>query len=80
MQNNAITLQAMSTLAYNLGNALIKRIPKGDMCNHTAFEVSPRPHALSPVNDLVRDNKIAWLDCLLETANSGEGDDAPNTD
>lgn len=80
MENNTISLQAVPTLAHNLGNALIEGVSKGDMSNHTALKVCPRPNALSTVDDLVRDNEVARLDRLLKTANSGEGNDAPNTD
>lgn len=80
MENNAITFQAVSTLTHNLGNTLIEGVTKGDMSNYTAFKVCPRPHTLGTVNDLVRDNKVPRLDGLLKTADSGEGNDTPNTD
>lgn len=70
MQNNTITLQAMATLSYNLGNALVKGVTEGDMSNDTALEVGPWSYTLGTVDDLIRDHEIAWLDCLLKTANS----------
>lgn len=80
MENHTVTLQAVSTLTHNFSNALIKGVTKGNMSNYTALKVCPRPNALGTVDDLVRDNEVAWLDRLLETANRGEGNDAPNTD
>lgn len=80
VQNDPVTLQAMSTLAHHLGDALVKGVGKGDVGNHAALEVRPWPHALGTVNDLVWNDEVAWLDCLLETADSREGDDAPHAD
>lgn len=70
----------MSTLAHHLGDALVKGVGKGDVANHAALEVSPWPHALGTVNDLVGDDKVTRLDRLLETADSREGNDAPHPD
>lgn len=80
MQNNPVTLQAMPTLTHHLRDALVKGVGKGDVGDHAALEVRPRPHALGPVDDLVRHDKVARLDRLLETADGREGDDAAHAD
>lgn len=80
MQNHALALQTVSALAHDLGNALIERVAERDMGNHTALEVGPWPHTLGAINHLVRDDKVARLDVLLETADGGEGNDAAHAD
>lgn len=76
MQDDAITLKAVSALAHHLGDALIEGVTEGDVSDNATLEESPRAHALGAVNDLVRDNKVAGLDLLLQTADGGESNDA----
>lgn len=76
MQDNAITLKAVSALAHHLGDALIEGVTEGDVGDNAALEESPRAHALGAVNDLVRDDKVTGLDFLLQTADGGESNDA----
>lgn len=80
MQNDPVTLQAVSAFPHDLGDTLVKGISEGDVGDHTPLEVGPWPHTLGTVNDLVRNDKVARLDCLLETTDSREGDDAPDPD
>jgi hypothetical protein len=80
VQNDTVTLQAVSALAHDLGDALIEGVAEGNVCNRTTFEVSPWSHTLGTVNNLVGDNKVTGLDFLLQTADGGESNDAANTD
>lgn len=80
MQDDTVTLQAVSAFADDLGDTLIEGVAEGNVGNHTTLEVGPWPHALSTVNDLVGDDEVAGLDLLLQTADSGESNDATDTD
>lgn len=80
VQDNTVTLQAVTTLADNLGDTLIEGVTEGNVGDNTALEVGPRPDTLGTVNDLVGDDKVTRLDLLLKTADGGEGDDAADTD
>lgn len=79
MQDNTITLKAVSALANHLGDTLIEGVTEGNVSDNTTLEEGPWTNALSAVNDLVRNDKIAGLDLLLETANSGESNNATDT-
>ncbi|EEP76437.1 hypothetical protein UREG_01286 [Uncinocarpus reesii 1704] len=48
------------------------------MRHRSSLEESPRSHPFCPINHLIRYHKIAWFNRLLQTANSGERDDAPH--
>lgn len=50
------------------------------MVYNPVLEKRERPNSLRAINDLVRDNKIAWLDFFFEAANGREGDDGPDTE
>lgn len=80
MQNDSIALQAMSAFTDNLGNTLIEGVAEGNVCNNAALEVGPWSETLGAVDDLIRDDEIAGLDLLLQTANGGESNDASDTD
>lgn len=80
MQDDTITLEAVSALAHHLGDTLIEGVTEGDVSDNTALEESPRAHALGAVNDLVGDDKVAGLDFLLETTDSRESNNAADTD
>lgn len=80
MQDNTVALQAVSALADNLGDTFIEGVTEGNVSDHPALEVGPRPHTLGAVDDLVGDDKVTGLNFLLETADGGEGDDAADTD
>jgi hypothetical protein len=79
VQDNTVTLKAVSALANHLGDTLIEGVTEGNVSDNTTLEESPWTNTLSAVNDLVRNDKIAGLDLLLETANSGESNDATDT-
>ncbi len=58
-----------------------KRIPKRRMRDHArALEEARGPHALRAIDDLVREDKVAWLDFLAEGADGGEGDDGTDAE
>jgi len=80
VQDNAVTLQAVSAFPDDPGDTFIEGVTKGNVGNHTALEVGPRPDTLGAVNDLVGDDKVTGLDGLLEAAHGGECDDAADTD
>lgn len=80
MESHTVTLQAVSALADNLGDTLVEGITEGNVRNHAALEVGPWPHTLGTVNDLVGDDKVTGLDSLLETADSGESNNATDAD
>lgn len=80
MQNNTVTLQAVSAFADDLSDTLIEGVAERNVCNGTTLKVGPWPHTLSTVNDLVGYNKVAGLDLLLQTADGGESNDATDTD
>jgi hypothetical protein len=66
----------MPTLLHNLRNILIKRICKPHMSHDSALKKRKRPHALRPVDNLVRHHEVARLDLFLQGADGAEGDDA----
>jgi hypothetical protein len=76
VQDNTVTLEAVPALANNLGDTLIEGVTEGNVSNDTTLEESPWANTLGAINNLVRNDKVARLDLLLETANSGEGNDA----
>lgn len=80
MQDDTITLEAVSALAHHLGDTLIEWVTEGDVSDNTALEESPRAHALGTINHLVGDDKVTGLNLLLETADGGESNDAADTD
>jgi hypothetical protein len=80
VQDDTVTLQAVSAFANNLGDTLIEGVTEGNVGDNTTLEVGPWANTLGAVNDLIGDNKVTGLDSLLETANSGESNDAADTD
>jgi hypothetical protein len=80
VQDNTVTLETVAALAHHLGNTLIEGVTEGDVSDNAALEESPRPYTLGTVNDLVRDDEVAGLDLLLQTADGREGDYATDTD
>lgn len=79
MQDDTLTLQAVPALPDDLGDTLVEGVTEGNVSDNTALEVSPWTDTLGAVNDLVGDNEVAGLNSLLETANSGESNDAADT-
>lgn len=80
VEHNAIALQTVSTGPYDLGDLLIERIRKADVCHRAALEESERTDALGPIDHLVRHDKVSGFDVLLQTANGGKGDDGAHAD
>lgn len=70
----------MSAGTHDLGNTLVKGISERNVVYHATLEVSPWANSLGPVDNLVRDDKIAGLDLFLQTANRRERNDAANAD
>lgn len=79
VENNAISLQTVTTLSHNLGNALIKGISKRNVSNNASLEEGPWPNTFGSVDNLIRDDKVARFDSLLKTSHGGKGDDATHT-
>lgn len=80
VQRHAFTLQAVSALAHNLGNALVEGVAEGNVADNTTLEECERADTLGAVNDLVWDDKVAGLDLLLQAADGGESNDCTDTD
>lgn len=76
MQPHPLPLKRMATPPYNRCDTRIKRIRKAHMADDAALEKSKGPHALGPVDDLVRHDEVAWADLFLQRADGAEGDDA----
>lgn len=70
----------MSASPDNLGNTLVKRIPKRDMSDNALFKKGERANPLGPINHLVRDDKVSRLDLFLQTAHRRESDDCADAD
>lgn len=79
VQNDTVTLQAVTALANDLGDTLIKGVAEWNVGDNTTLEVGPWANTLGAVNDLIGDNKVARLDGLLQTANCRESNDAADT-
>ena len=80
MQRHALTLQAVSALAHNLGNALVKGVAEGNVADNATLEECEGADTLGAVDDLVWNDKVAGLDLLLQTADGGESNDCADTD
>lgn len=78
MQCNTFSLQTMSALPHDFGDALIERISKLHVGDHSSLKECPRPEPLGAINDLVRDHEVARLDLFLQAPDGGEGDDGTN--
>lgn len=68
MQHDALALQAVSASSHDLGNTLVERVRKANVRDGTALKERPWSDTLGPVEHLVRDDKVAGLDLLLQTA------------
>lgn len=79
MQDDTLTLQAVTALPDNLGDTLIEGVTEGNVGDNTTLEVGPWADTLGAVDDLIGNNKVARLDSLLQTANGRESDDATDT-
>ena len=80
MQPHPLPLKRMPTSPHNLGNSFIKRIRKPHVSHDPALKKCKRPHALRPVDNLVRHHKVARLDLFLQGAHGAEGDDAAHAE
>lgn len=79
VHDNTLSLQRVSTLANNFSDLLIKWVSKADMSDNSTLKEGERPDALRSVDNLVWDDKIAWLDFFLKGTDSRERNDAANT-
>lgn len=79
VQDDTLTLQAVSAFANDLGDTLIEGIAERNVGDNTTLEVGPWANTLGAVDDLIGDHEVTGLDSLLETANSGESNDAADT-
>lgn len=80
VHSNTLSLQGVSALANNSGDLLIEWISKANVSNNATLEEGKWSDALGSVDDLIWNDEIAWLDLLLEGADSREGNDAANAD
>lgn len=75
MEDNAFTLQTVSTGSHHLGDTLVERVAKRHVADDTPLEERERSDTLGAINDLIRDHKVAGLDLLLQATDGGEGND-----
>ena len=80
VQDNTIPVHMLCALLHYLSETRIEGIGKADVSNDTALEEGKRTNALCAVNDLVGDDKVHWLNLLLQRSNGGESDDGSNAD
>lgn len=80
VQAHAVALEAVATLAHNLGDTLVEGVRETDVADHTALEEGERTDALGAVDDLVGDDKVAGLDLFLQRAYGAEGNDGADTE
>lgn len=80
MHDNTLSLQRVSALANNLSDPLIEWVRKANVSDNAAFKEGEWSNALGSVDNLVWDDKVAWLDLLLKGTDSRERNDAANTD
>lgn len=80
VQDDTVTLQTVPALTDDLGHTLIEGVTERNVSDNAALEVSPWADTLGAVDDLVRDNKVARLNGLLETTDGRKGDDTADTD
>jgi hypothetical protein len=66
MQHNTLTLKALATLPHNRSNLLVERVCEWHMVYNAVFEERERADSLGAINDLIWDDKISWLDFLLQ--------------
>lgn len=79
VQNDAVTLQAVSALPNDHGDTLIEGVTEGNVGDNTALKEGPWANTLGAVNDLIGDHEVAGLNGLLQTADGGESDDAADS-
>ncbi|OAP62054.1 hypothetical protein AYL99_04257 [Fonsecaea erecta] len=70
----------MAAPPHHVPYLFIERIGEGDVTNHTFLEEGPWPDPLGPVNNLIGDDKIPWLNFLGQTACRRKGDDTSHAD
>ena len=80
MQLDTIALQTMTASSHDLGNAFIERVCEWNVANDSSIKKCPRPNSLCTINYLVGNDKVAWLDFLLQTTDSRESDNSTNSD
>lgn len=80
VQDDTLTLQAVSTGPDDLGNTLIEGVTEGNVSDDAALEEGEGTDTLGAVDDLVGNDKITGLDLLLQATDGGEGDDGADTD
>ena len=79
MHDNTLSLQRVSTLSNNLSDLLIEWVSKANVSNNATLKEGEWSNALGSVDNLVWDDKVAWLDLLLKGTDSRERNDAANT-
>jgi len=70
----------LSNLSNNLTQSMVKWLSKSNMTNNPSPKISPRPHPLRPVKNLIRNNEIPWLNLLPQTSYRRKGNHAADTD
>lgn len=69
----------MPTLPDYLRKTLVKWVSKTNVSHKATLKESERSDAFTAINDLIWNDKVSWLDFLLQTAHSTEGNNCPYT-
>ena len=80
VHDNTLSLQRVSALTNNLSDLLIEWVRKANVSDNATFKEGEWSNALGSVDNLVWNDKVAWLDLLLKGTDSRERNDAANTD
>ena len=80
VQDDAVAAHGGRALLNDGAQLGVERVRETDVANDAALEEGEGAHALGPVDDLVRDDKVHRLDLLAQGADGGEGDDGAHAD
>lgn len=79
VKDDTLTLHTMRALLDYLSQLVVEGVRESHMTYKAALEKGERTDTLGPVDDLVGNDKIHWLDLLPERADGREGNDAAHT-
>lgn len=65
MKYHTVALQTMSASPHDLCNILIEGIPEWHVRDNALLKESKWTHTFCSVDDLIRHNKVPWLDMFL---------------
>lgn len=74
VQCTSLSLHRTGALLHYSGHLGVERIGKAHMSHQALLEESEGPDSLGAIDDLVRNDKVHWLDVLLQGPYGTEGD------